>query len=326
MATPLTGTHYSNDSFQLHGIVNGVAMGSALTLRCLTDINHELGISHVGPNSGAPYREKLFPGERRPELTTAVAAIKSLLDQVSMLGTNCITSDGTHPGVLAFMQSHNSCAANARTAGSGHQRLTVAKAHLLVTGLGGQKGQTVHANVRVINLSADGNTGPDTVVYNAALPSQFVSDEEFVIGPVTVGNFTLDPNHVLGWQYEAGIQANVIMPAGGIYATYVDIEKVLPKLTITHTDASLMDAAKIPEAGLDCTHANTYFYLKRRNGDGLDLNATTVHVKGTIAGRAYHSKRYSASGSGVATGEVTVESIEGVGGVPATFTTGVAIT
>lgn len=328
MATQLTGTHYSNDSLQLHALVNSSAMAAAVTLRCVSDINHDLNITTVGPDSGATFQESRFVGERKPEVTAAVAALKSLLDVVTVLGTNCITADGSHPGVRAFMQSHAPCVANARTAGSNHQRLTIAKAHLLVTSLGGQKGQTAYANVRVINLSTDGETDPDAVVYNAALPATFVKDEEFVITEPTIGGFTFDPKFVLGWSLDTGIAATVIVPAGSIYPTHVDIGKALPRLTIQHNDAGLMDAAKIPAGGINCAHADTYFYLRKRdpsNANGLLAKASTVHIKGTMAGFAYHSKRYSASGSGVGSGEVTVESIEGVGGVPLTLTTGVAI-
>ena len=108
--------------------------------------------------------------------------LRSLLDTVSLLGTNCFTADGSHPGVLAFLQSHNACAANARTSGSNHRRITVAKAQLLVTQLGGTRGQSGQsASVRVIELSTDGTTEPHVIVQNAALPSTFVDDEEFVI-------------------------------------------------------------------------------------------------------------------------------------------------
>lgn len=324
--TQLTGTFYSNDSFELNALVNGVGMGAAVTLRCVSEITHDLNISVIGPDSGAPYPEVHFQGERRPEVTAAVAALKSLLDAVSPLGTNCITADGTHPGVRAYMQAHNSCAANARVAGSGHQRLTVAKAHLLVSSLGGQKGQTAYAQVRVINLSTDGETDPDVLVNNAALPGTFVSDEEFVIYQPTIAGFTMDPKFVMGWTLDTGISANVIIPADSIFPTHVDITKVAPRLTIQHNDASLMDAAKIPAAGIACAHADTRFFLRRRtvNG-GLEPLASTVHIKGTLAGYAFHSKRYSASGSGVASGEVTIQSKEGVGGVPLAITTGVAI-
>jgi hypothetical protein len=187
-------TRHSNDSFQLHGVLNGVAQSAAVTFRCLGNLRHQLGIAAIGPDTGAPYDEVKFVGEERPEILTSVMALRSLFDTVSALGTNCFTADGSHPGIMAFLQSHNPCAANARTAGSNHRKITVAKGQLIVTGFGGSRGQSASANIRVIELSTDGVARPDAIVQNAALPSTFIDDEEFVIHPPTVASFGLDPD------------------------------------------------------------------------------------------------------------------------------------
>jgi hypothetical protein len=49
------------------------------------------------------------------------------------------------------------------------------------------------------------------------------------------------------------------------------------------------------------------------------------HLQFTFAGKAIHSKRYTASGSGIGSGEITIECIEGVGGVAMTATPNTAI-
>lgn len=321
-------TRFSNDSFQLHGIFNGgTPMSAAKTFRCLTEIQHNLNITTVGPDSGATYDETRFIGEKKPEITTSLAALTSLFADVSILGQNCLTADGSHPGAKAFMQSHNACAANARTAGSNHQQVTVAKGHILVTGLGANRGATAYAAVRLIELSTDGVTDPDAVVYNVAMPSTFTSDEEFVLGGlVTVGGISIADENLLGWQLDTGIEASVIVPAGSVFATVVDITKVRPRIRIQHDDTSLLAGAKIPTDGLECAHADTELFLQARDPlGGLVAKATTDHIKITAAGYAYHSRRYQASGTAVGTGEIMIECIEGVGGVPLTLTTGVAI-
>jgi hypothetical protein len=316
------GTRYSNDSFQLHALFNGSAMSAAKTFRCLTDIDHDLGIKLVGPDSGATYNETKFVGEMRPEIKTSLAAIETLTGIVSLLGQNCLTADGTHPGAKAFLQAHNVCAANARASGSGHQQVLVAKAHLVITGVGASRGATAYAKIRLIELSTDGETAPDAITYNVALPSSPIIDEEFIIGGTTVlGGISLADENLLGWQLDPGIKINVIVPASSIYPTVVDIEKVPVTLKIQHDDTSLCDAAKIPETGLACTHANTKFFLQKRTPlGGLYVKSASQHLKFTMAGFATHTKRYQASGSNVGSGEVTIESIEGAGGVPLTVT------
>lgn len=318
-------TRHSNDSFQMHGILNGVAMSAAVTLRSLGGLTHDLGIQTVGPDSGAPYNEKRFVAEKRPEIRTPVVALKSLFDVISVLGTNCFTSDGTHPGIRAFLQSHNPCGANGRTSGSNHRRITTAKAHVIVTQFGGSRGQSATASVRSIGLSTDGVADPDAIVQNAALPSTFIADEEFVITAPKVASFQLDPDAVISWQVDTGININVIVPAGSIYPTVVDITKVPARWTITHDDPTFLDAAKVPPNGIDCTLANTYAFLQKRIGTGLSIAANTDHIKVAMAGFAYFTTHYDANGSATGTGEIVIESTEGVGGVPMTITTGVAI-
>lgn len=319
-------TRHSNDSFQMHGILNGSAQSAAVTLRCIGQITHDLGITPIGPDSGAPYDEVKFVGEQRPEITTSVMALTTLFDTVSSLGTNCFTADGSHPGIRAFLQSHNPCAANARTAGSNHRQITVAKAQLLVTQFGGQRGQSASAQVRVMELSTDGVARPDTIVQNAALPTSFVDDEEFVIHPPTVASFALDPDAVISWQIDTGIEVVAIVPAGSIFPTVVDITKVRPRWTITHDDPTFLQDAKVPYEGIECTLANTFAYLQKRSPfGGLVAKATTAHIKVAMAGFARVTRHYDASGHATGTSEIAIESTEGVGGVPLTITTGVAI-
>jgi hypothetical protein len=321
------GTRYSNDSFQLFGTFNGgTPMASAVTLRCLTDIEHNLGISTVGPDSGAAYDETRFIGEKKPELSTSVAALSTLLGLVNLTGQNCLTA-GANVGAAAFMQGHSVCAANSRVSGSTNQKVTVAKGQVLITSIGGNRGATVYAKVRLIELSTDGSTDPDAIVYNVALPSSPVIDEEFVIGGTTViGGISIADEHLLGWTLDTGINISVIVPAGSVVPTAVDITKIRPRWRIQHDDTSLCASGKIPTDGIACTHANTKFFLQKRTVmGGLVLPATASHIKITAAGYATHSKRYQASGSSVGTGEIMIEGTEGVGGVTMTATPGVAI-
>jgi hypothetical protein len=310
----------------MHGIINGVAQSAAVTLRCIGNITHNLGQAIIGPDSGAPYDETKFIGEMRPEIATTVMALSTLFNTVSALGTNCFTADGSHPGIRAFLQSHNPCAANARTAGSNHRQITVAKAQLLVTQFGGSRGQSAPATIRVVELSTDGVARPDVIVQNAALPGTFIADEEFCITAPRVANFPLDADAVASWQIDTGIKLTAIVPAGSIFPTVVDITKVRPRWTIVHDDPTFLSDAKIPHEGIVCTHANTFAFLQKRSPmGGLVAAASTVHIKASMAGHARIDKHYDASGSATGQSEIQIESTEGVGGVPLTITTGVAI-
>ena len=102
-----------------------------------------------------------------------------------------------------------------------------------------------------------------------------------------IASFTLDADSVIGWQLDTGIGITAIMPAGSIYPTVVDITKVAPRWTINHDDPTFLDAAKIPDNGIECTHANTIAFLQKRSPfGGLVAAATTAHIKVTAAGFA----------------------------------------
>lgn len=313
-------TRFSNDSLQFHGVLNGSGMSAAVTLRCIGQLTHSENLTVIGPDTGAAYRETRFVGERKPEITGTVMALEQILATLSLLGTNCMTADGSHPGVRAFMQSHSPCAANARTAGSNHRRLTFAKSHVLVTQIGGARGQSASANIRIIGLSTDGEADPEAFVNNADLPSTFVDDEEFVIGAPMVNGITIAADHVISWSLDTGIGITVITAAGSIYPTAVDITKVAPVIRIQHDDPTLLDASGgLPADGIECAHADTELTLIRRTPfGGLYPLDEPEHIKLTAAGYAYHSRAYDASGSAVGTGEITIECTEGVGGVPLT--------
>ncbi|HMO84588.1 MAG TPA: hypothetical protein PKC18_06670, partial [Lacipirellulaceae bacterium] len=182
------------------------------------------------------------------------------------------------------------------------------------------------AQVRVVEMSTDGQASPEAIVNNVALPSTYVADEEFVICEPRIGNILLSADHVLGWTLETGVEVTVIVPAGSIYPTHVDITKVAPRITVQHDDPLLLGSGTIPETGLQCTHANTKFPLQKRTAfGGLTARSTAAHIMLTAAGYAHHGQDYSASGSAVGTGEIVIECLEGVGGVPLTVTTDAAI-
>lgn len=317
---------HSNDSFQIHGILNGVNMSAAVTFRCINGLRHDIGLQTIGPDSGHPFQEVRFTGEQRPTIATGVYALKSLFDLLSPFGTNCITSDGTRPGVRGFLQSHNPCAANARTSGSNHRRITQAAAQILISSFGGSRGQSAMAAVVSHALSTDGAADPEAIVQNAALPSTFIDDEEFVIRAPLVGNSQMSQDSVISWQVDLNVAMNVIVPAGSIFPTHVDITKIVPRWSITHDDPTFLDASKIPYSGKEVTLANTYAFLQKRTPfGGLVAAASTEHIKVAMAGMAYFTTHYDANGSATGTGEIVIESTEGAGGVPMTITTGVGI-
>jgi hypothetical protein len=302
-------TRYSMDTVKIHE----TGMAAALVLRGIGSFAHNLGLTSIGPDSGAPYDEVRFVGEQKVAFDFTTPAIASILDTIAFLTGRCLDGDvtGDPPGFDAFMQAHDPCGTNARTAGSTHARMRGRKSHVIVTSLSGTKGQSAVAAIHVYALTIDGATAPTSVVYNAALPASYILDEEFVIGAPTVAGFEIDPTQISQWSIESGIQLDEIMSAGSIYCGAVDIRKIRPRARIAIDDAAALDAAKIPYNGVVCEHADTIFPLIKRDPfGGLIALTAEEHILGTMSGFAYLTNHASTSGSNVAVGEIVIEGTE----------------
>lgn len=315
-------TRYSNDSLKLHAL----GMASAKTFRCLQNLSHNLNLATIGPETGAPYREVRFTGSQKPEINTSICALDSLLGFAPLLTPFCIAADGGHPGVVGFMEAHDACGTDGRSSGSTHMSVTSQLAKMIITRLEGRTGQSAWATVRIICLSVDPEDRPTVVVFNAALPTGLILDEEFTIDAPTIAGINIAPDHISGWQLDTGQDVDVIIGAGSLRPTAIDWKKSSPKFTINHDDPSLLDDAKIPYEGIVCAHADTKFPLIRRDPfDGLVDRSETEHMKLTAAGMAYFSKHYDASGSATGSGEITIECTQPSGSVPVVVTRGIAL-
>lgn len=299
------------------------ADSAATTLRAVGSASHSLRRQTTGPNSSNTYDEARYTLDLDDEVSLGgVLAIKTLLSLVSPLIGKCVVEDTGKFGLRLFGQSLDRCGTKGRGASGTHAQVTAAKGHMLVTDFGGSKNQLATANVRIVNLSADGTAAPTTTVYNASLPGTFTYDEAFKIGPVQLGGVALTADEITSVQVSTGINVEVIKDPASGYATNLLILKAQPTIRIGVEGSDVLASGIIPYAGKACTHANSYMSLVQLDSAGtIKALDGSHHIKGTFAGRAYIEDHLNGGGAAAAGATIVVETTEASGTAPLVITT-----
>ncbi|MGD9632543.1 MAG: hypothetical protein AB7G28_22780 [Pirellulales bacterium] len=316
---------FSIDSVQIHD----VAMSSAVTFRCVGEVSVDNGMDILTPDSGGSYDEVAFVGAAKVEGAFACKALESLTDNVPIAAVKCITADGSHPGVRIFGQLHDPCGTAGRASGSVHLRITLAKCWLAIQRIAGTVGQSAVATVRIIGGSTDGSADPDDQAYNAALPTTFIANEEFVIAePTLATGLVFLPDYISGWTYDSGLRITTKMGAGSIYNTGIDVEKIQPTLAINHEDPTIIDPAKVPKRGRQVLITQTKFPLiKRSPFGGLISRASAEHLLMKCEGYCWAPRHFAGGGPTPVTGDLNIRCTEpSGGGAPVTITKDQVIT
>lgn len=323
----MSGTRISVDSIKIHG----VGMDTPLITRCVSNVDHENGVTIEGPQSGNSYDEVLFVTQAIANLTWAARAIGSILANIPMLGTKCITADGSHPGVVLYGQKHDPCGVSGRASGSVNMAIVIPKCFVAITKVGGSVGQSAAADMRVIPVSTDGVARPWTKAHNVALPSSgIIVDEEYVIDApqYSAGNYVLAKDAIQSWSIDMGNGITTIVGAGSIYPTAIDWTKSQPKISIPHTDLTVVNdnggSADVPQEGKQI--AGWIFPLIRRDpfADLKDLTDPS-HAYIKAWGKVTPTKIASGSGAAAMAGELQVGCTEATGHTPLEATTSVAL-
>jgi len=309
------------DSFQIYDD----GMGAAVNLRNVSQASHNVGLTVSSPSTGGPYDRTAFITAQNSEFNLTALALEQILDLVSIHTGLCV-SNTSNSGLKLFGQGHDACGTNGRVSGSNNMAITVGDGHLLVTGIECANGGDATATLRAIALS-DGGAAPLASVYNAALPSSgLIEDEVFTLGPTQVESIALGNDTVQSVSLDTGIEVRVLQAASSIYPSAIVIVKVMPMIRIVTDNPSLLASGSIPILGLPCTHANSFIsFVKRDPFGGLEALNASEHIKITFAGLAYINQHLDASGADLGTCEIMVKCTQPSGSVPLVVTTDTAL-
>lgn len=294
-------SRHSNDSLTIYTVdmdptpvhVAGITnMGATLNSEILT------------PDTADPYDVFQSIGSQMPEIDFTTESIATILDTIGHTG-KCITSDGTHAGVVAYQRKHDPCGPKGR-ASSNHCSVTFGQGHIVIESLNATPNSNATIGLRVHATSADEQTQPYVVAYNATPPTSPVNDEHYLLGAVVLGGLTIGKVTSLAINYNPQIEKPQY--AGSIWPTIIDMQKVRASITVVTEDQSILnDTGKIPRDGVLATHANTSFKLiKRKAGEFYESLSSEVHINATAAGLLHVSNHFRASGGGVSATELTL--------------------
>lgn len=317
---------YSNHALQIHTL----DMASAVNLGLLNSLSHEPNSEVARPQAGSVFPLNQLILSQRPQIPFGTEAIRSLLDTVGVTG-KCIDSDGTHPGVVAFGESHNNCSSTARGGAGTHLSLTAGQGHLSLTGLSASAGSFVQATGIVYGVTADGDTYPFTPAYNANLPASRIVDELYHLGKAQVLGSTVERITNVSMDLSPSIELS--NDADSIWASLIDVQEVPVVTTITTEDPKWLDpATKIRFNGNKTTASDTYV-----NFLALETSTTAAvsggafkdftgnhHIKGTLTGLVHVTQHYNASGTAVSSTTIQIASIEMSGVAPVVWDTAAA--
>ena len=305
-----------------------IDMGSRVVLGGLAPASHDIDQTVQPAESGSPYAHSHFVVDATERFQFTCKSLATLLENLQLLGPNCVDAATAGDGIDLFAQQLSECATGGRAAGSSHNRVRAAKARLFLRSLAFQGDASGTAQLEGVLLAtdADGETAPSTTIYNAALETAIV-DEELRRGPVQIHGVDLVSNMIQSVNFELGPTFRVVFGDGG-EAVAIVYQKNVTKVTVVTQETDLYDAARLPRRQRVAA-ANTTFGLRRRDPatGGLVPKATTSHVQLSASGLMTISQPVSGSAGEEATTTIVIDGDHSTGTTPPIgVSTGVALT
>lgn len=138
----------------------------------------------------------------------------------------------------------------------------------------------------------DGTNDMIARTFGVTLPAAPADDARYTLiddvagaGVNKVGNIVIPQLKSMEIDFGFGIDREG--SGSDIQDKFVFLKTVQPTITLRSIDPTLFASAKIPVGGINCTHANTKLYLRKRAAGGSFVaNGTTDHISVTADGMA----------------------------------------
>ena len=297
------------------------AMGAAVLLCGLQNSSIRTGSEiRSEPASGDPYPRHQAIVAQKPMATLESFHIARYLDAMGYSGHPIKSATNYGLRLYAAKFTEGSTLAS----GSVHRKYTIREGMLCPRRL-----TCSHQGDATITYEAlvtyDGTNDPIVIADSEALPSGLIDDERFTLGAVTFGGVSLP--QVTQLDIDFGLDAQTEGTNSDIWDTHSTLRKVRPSITLRGIDIEWFKSSVIPLIGLNGTHANSGFYLRKRSVGGTFVaNATAEHIHGTICGLAVVEEAFSAQTNQNAEPSVTIPLRHDGTNYPIVFDTTSAIT
>ena len=281
------------------------------------DAEHGTTVQGEGA-SGSIYPMTQSITAQNPTAKFATKDLKTALDALGVLGADLATNN-----LILICQQ---MAAGASVAAGSVHRKILAQHGIVVP-------ETIsidHQGDAVLNVAAtityDGTNNPFVLTESQALPTGFVDDEIFTIGPVTLESIVF--SQIKHLEINFGLAVKVEGVDSDVWPTIATIMGVNARINIRGIDIDWWkDAGGIAMTGKAITHANTKLFLRKRaKGATYVADATAEHIKFTACGLAVIENGFT--GSHGEPGEISaaVSCYHDGTNAPLTVNTAIAIT
>lgn len=255
----------------LDGTVIGGVTGQTVGIQ--STVGSEFG-------DGAVYPTINTLNGQAPGISFQTRGVAAALDQSALIGWAI-----SGAGFLAFGQHH--AAGGTREGASSHRQYKITEGMVVPRSI-----SVTHQGDAVISYDAiasyDGTNQPILVTDSVTLPSiDSGDDERFTLGPVTLSGTTL--TGVKSMEIDFGMEVATEGGDSDIWDRFVSIRRTAPIVTFRGIDVDWFaaDTGEIDLNGTVCVHADTDFYLRKREHGGTYVaDVTAEHIKFTADGLA----------------------------------------
>lgn len=230
--------------------------------------------------SGEIYARHVALYAQRPLATFATMQVAAGLSLIGITGKKIIST--VNPGLNLYGQNWEEGAGPA--SGASHTKHNI-KEGLIVPRTITVKHQG-DAELRYdVLITYDGTNDPVIKTESQALPAGISDDERFTLGKFTIAGVVT--GQLTQLEIDFNITAETLGSDSDIWDTFARLRKVQPMVRIRGTDLTWFGSSNVELAGQAITHANTSFYLrKRQDADSFVSDVTAEHVKFTADGMA----------------------------------------
>ncbi len=238
----------------------------------------------TGMDAAGIYESRAMITKRAPYVPFGTTQIATALNLMGTSG-RCINSDGTHPGLDAYLFAHDRCDARDLTASLRYR-----------IGVGLLTPQTItaeHRGVAVITgrayaCSSEGNE-PLEKAENITVDTSGLADtEEYTLYQQTVGG--LDLTGCKRMSIECGVTVTEEDADGSIFPEWLSVGSIITRVRLSGLNPNWLKSDVVPMAGKKMEHIDTVLRLvKCANADASSYVALTTaeHIAFTLHGLGY---------------------------------------
>jgi hypothetical protein len=243
-------------------------------------------LTNIQMNTGFKEHVENAAGQISPSYIARISQDAHVSAQTSELS---VAIAGGMTGPLAFsgggsgitsVTMYMTEAANLGTIGgsSTHFKTVITQGLALLKNLSCSQGAVAHGSVEIVPCY-DGTNAPFGYTTGVSLPATPLVQEQFTLGPAEINGTTI--TGVKNMEIDFGFNIQKVSSDGDVYPTYVFVDSMKPRITLTLTDASNLNTFTLNGTAQGATAS--HFYLQKMSLGGVRVAAgTSAHIKVTV--------------------------------------------